>query len=182
MKGGEKMKTTAGTHQIHPLQPVWAPDSRILILGSFPSVESRESGFYYGHPQNRFWTVIASVLGMPKPENVEEKVSLLKKGKIALWDVIRECEIRGSSDLSIKNAAANDIDALLKKTDVKAVFTNGKKAFALYNKLVLPDTGIRAVCLPSTSPAYAVKSADKLIEEWKELILPYLSAAEGSDL
>ena len=102
MKGGEKMKTTAGTHQIHPLQPVWAPDSRILILGSFPSVKSRESGFYYGHPQNRFWTVIASVLGMPKPENVEEKVSLLKKGKIALWDVIRECEIRGSSDLSIK--------------------------------------------------------------------------------
>ena len=79
MKGGEKMKTTAGTHQIHPLQPVWASDSRILMLGSFPSVKSRESGFYYGHPQNRFWTVIASVLGMPKPENVEEKVSLLKK-------------------------------------------------------------------------------------------------------
>jgi len=150
----------------HPIPPLYNNESKILLLGSFPSVKSREVLFFYGHPQNRFWKVISTVLNRELPKTIEEKRELLLSGKIALWDVIGECEINGSSDSSIKNAKANDISIILRHADIKAIFTNGKKAHELYIKHILPITGCPAIYLPSTSPANAAFSFDSLIEKW----------------
>ncbi|MCQ2475483.1 MAG: DNA-deoxyinosine glycosylase [Clostridia bacterium] len=152
---------------IHNIDPVFDENSEILILGSFPSVKSREYGFFYGHKQNRFWKVTASVFGCKVPQTVEEKKDFLLKNHIALWDVIAECEISASADSSIKNAAANDIGIILNSAKIKAIFVNGKTAEKYYNKYILPKTGISAVCLPSTSPANAAQSVEKLSEKWK---------------
>lgn len=152
---------------IHNIDPVFDENSEILILGSFPSVKSREIGFFYGHKQNRFWKVTASVFGCKVPQTVEEKKAFLLKNHIALWDVIAECEISASADSSIKNAAANDIGIILNSAEIKAIFVNGKTAEKYYNKYILPKTGISAVCLPSTSPANAAQSVEKLSEKWK---------------
>lgn len=152
---------------IHNIDPVFDENSEILILGSFPSVKSREYGFFYGHKQNRFWKVTASVFGCKVPQTVEEKKAFLLKNHIALWDVIAECEISASADSSIKNAAANDIGIILNSAKIKAIFVNGKTAEKYYNKYILPKTGISAVCLPSTSPANAAQSVEKLSEKWK---------------
>lgn len=152
---------------IHNIDPVFDENSEILILGSFPSVKSREYGFFYGHKQNRFWKVTASVFGCEVPQTVEEKKAFLLKNHIALWDVIAECEISASADSSIKNAAANDIGIILNSAEIKAIFVNGKTAEKYYNKYILPKTGISAVCLPSTSPANAAQSVEKLSEKWK---------------
>lgn len=152
---------------IHNIDPVFDENSEILILGSFPSVKSRECGFFYGHKQNRFWKVTASVFGCKVPQTVEEKKAFLLKNHIALWDVIAECEISASADSSIKNAAANDIGIILNSAEIKAIFVNGKTAEKYYNKYILPKTGISAVCLPSTSPANAAQSVEKLSEKWK---------------
>ena len=152
---------------IHNIDPVFDESSEILILGSFPSVKSREIGFFYGHKQNRFWKVTASVFGCKVPQTVEEKKAFLLKNHIALWDVIAECEISASADSSIKNAAANDIGIILNSAEIKAIFVNGKTAEKYYNKYILPKTGISAVCLPSTSPANAAQSVEKLSEKWK---------------
>lgn len=152
---------------IHNIDPVFDENSEILILGSFPSVKSREYGFFYGHKQNRFWKVTASVFGCKVPQTVEEKKAFLLKNHIALWDVIAECEISASADSSIKNAAANDIGIILNSAEIKAIFVNGKTAEKYYNKYILPKTGISAVCLPSTSPANAAQSVEKLSEKWK---------------
>ena len=152
---------------VHPIEPVCFADARILILGSFPSVKSRESGFYYGHPQNRFWRVLAVVLDAETPVSVEEKIRLLRSHQIALWDVLARCEISGSEDASIKNEAPNDLERIFAKAGIQRVFTNGKTAHALYKKYMLPRWGIEDTCLPSTSPANAAWRQDRLIDAWK---------------
>ena len=151
---------------IHNIPPVFDGNSRILILGSFPSVKSRETEFFYGHPQNRFWRVTAAVFDCPVPITVEEKKMFLLKNHIALWDVIASCEISGSSDSSIKNAVPNDLSVILNTAEIKQVFVNGKTAEKYYNKYISPVIGRKAICLPSTSPANALKSLDNLIDEW----------------
>ncbi|MBE6742426.1 MAG: DNA-deoxyinosine glycosylase [Ruminococcaceae bacterium] len=157
---------------IHPIEPVWDSNSKILILGSFPSVKSREQGFFYGHPQNRFWRVLAGVFGGEAPNCIEDKKRFLIENNIALWDVIHSCEIEGSSDSSIKNAVPNDINGIINSSNIQSVFTNGKTANKLYKMYIYPLTNIEAVCLPSTSPANAAWSLDRLIEEWRREIIP----------
>lgn len=151
---------------IHNIEPVFDENSRVLILGSFPSVRSREAAFFYGHPQNRFWRVTAAVFGCETPVTVAEKKAFLINNKIALWDVISSCDIEGSSDTSIRNAKPNDISLILNKADIRKIFVNGKTAEKYYNKYILPLTGIKACCLPSTSPANAAFTPEKLIEKW----------------
>lgn len=151
---------------IHNIEPVFDENSRVLILGSFPSVRSREAAFFYGHPQNRFWRVTAAVFGCETPVTVAEKKAFLLNNKIALWDVISSCDIEGSSDTSIRNAKPNDISLILNKADIRKIFVNGKTAEKYYNKYILPLTGINVFCLPSTSPANAAFTPEKLIEKW----------------
>ena len=139
----------------HPFPPLYGPDSHTLILGSFPSVKSREAMFFYGHPQNRFWRVLAALFGEDVPQTVNEKKALVLSHRLALWDSIASCEITGSSDASIRNAQPTDLSVILRKGQVARVFTNGKTADRLYRQYQLPQTGIAAVCLPSTSPANA---------------------------
>lgn len=154
----------------HGFGPVYNENSKILILGSFPSVKSREEGFYYGHPRNRFWRVIAEIFEETEPRNVQEKRELLLRHGIALYDVIESCDIIGSSDSSIKNAVVSDLCVILSASKIRAVFTNGKTADRLYRKYQEKETGHIAVCLPSTSPANAAFSLEKLVEIWKAAI------------
>lgn len=151
----------------HPIEPVFDENSKILILGSFPSVKSREEMFFYGHRQNRFWKVVAAVFGEEIPETAEDKKAFLLKKKVALWDVIASCEIEGSSDSSIKNAVPNDINKILKVADIKKIFVNGKTAEKYYKIYLQEEIKREAICLASTSPANAKWTLQKLIEEWK---------------
>ena len=150
----------------HPFGPLYDQNSRVLILGSFPSVKSREQNFYYGHPQNRFWKVIAAVFGCPVPQTIEEKKSLILSNRLALWDSIASCEITGSSDASIRNAKANDISIILENSKIERIYCNGRKSHELYRKYIEAQTGREAACLPSTSPANAQWSLEKLINAW----------------
>ncbi len=150
----------------HPFPPLYDKNSKILILGSFPSVKSREQMFFYGHPQNRFWKVVSAVIGSDTPATIEEKREFLLAKNIALWDVIASCDITGSSDSSIKNVIANDLTEILKNADIKQIFTNGKTAEKYYNKYIRDTIGRDAVCLPSTSPANASWSVERLVEVW----------------
>ena len=152
---------------VHPIPPVFDKHSEVLILGSFPSVKSRESGFFYGHPQNRFWKVTAAVFSEETPATIEEKKAFLLRNHIAVWDVIGSCEIEGSSDATIRDVTVNDLDIILKKADIKSIYVNGKKAYQMYQRYTQPVIGREAVCLPSTSPANAVWNIDKLIEAWR---------------
>ena len=151
---------------IHPIPPVYDKNSGVLILGSFPSVKSRECAFFYGHGQNRFWRVIAALYDEKPPESTDEKKTLLLRNGIALWDVIRSCEISGSADSSIKNVIPNDLSNIISESRIDRIFTNGKKADELYKKYLEKQTGIKSVCLPSTSPANAAWSLERLIEAW----------------
>lgn len=151
----------------HPFPPLYDENSKVLILGSFPSVKSREQMFFYGHPQNRFWRVVASVFETEVPVTIDEKKQFLLGHGIALWDVIASCEITGSSDTSIKNVTPNDISDILDSADISAIYVNGKTAEKYYNKYILKQTGRVAICLPSTSPANAAWSVDRLCEAWK---------------
>lgn len=151
---------------VHPIPPLFDKNSKTLILGSFPSVKSREAAFFYGHPQNRFWAVIAAVFGEEKPVTVEEKKKLVLENNLALWDVIASCEIVGSSDSSISNVTANDLSVIISNSNVEKIFVNGKTAEKYYNKYTYPETGIKAVCLPSTSPANAAWSFERLVDAW----------------
>ncbi|MBR3768636.1 MAG: DNA-deoxyinosine glycosylase [Clostridia bacterium] len=153
---------------VHPFPPYYDENSEILILGSFPSVKSREEMFFYGHPQNRFWKVISAVTESDIPVTIEQKKELLLRNKIALWDVIASCEIEGSSDSSIKNVVPNDISGILKNSKVKKIYVNGKTAEKYYNKYIKEKIGMSAICLPSTSPANAKCTLEKLISEWKK--------------
>lgn len=151
----------------HPFDPVFDSNSKVLILGSFPSVKSRENEFYYGHERNRFWRVVSALFSEHMPETVEQKKALLLRHNIALWDTAASCTVRASSDSSIRNVAANDIKSLLAKTNITRIYANGKTAAQLYNKLVLPSTAVEIVALPSTSPANAAFTLEKLIECWQ---------------
>ncbi len=155
------------THVIHPIEPVWDENSRILILGSFPSVRSREETFFYGHPQNRFWRVLATVFDCEIPHTVCEKRAFLLQNGIALWDVIAECDIKGSSDSTIRNAIPTELSHILSHADIKAIYVNGKTAWYYYQKYQEPILGRPAICLPSTSPANAAWSFERLVEEWR---------------
>lgn len=159
----------------HTFMPVYDHQSKVLILGTFPSVKSREVNFYYGHPQNRFWKVLAVILKVSVPETVEEKRQMLLTHGIAIWDVIASCEITGSSDASIRDVEVNDISPILKTASIGAVFANGAKAEELYIKYTQPLTNIPIQRLPSTSPANAASSLERLIEVWGELLRPFLS-------
>lgn len=150
----------------HAIPPVYDQRSAVLILGSFPSVRSREQGFFYGHPQNRFWKVIAGVFGEAVPSTIEQKKELLLRHGIALWDVVASCDIHGSSDASMRNVVANDIASLLEHTSIKAIFVNGTTAAKYYDRLILPTVGRQAIVLPSTSPANATWSMERLVEAW----------------
>ena len=152
---------------IHPFAPLFDKGSRVLILGSFPSVKSREQMFYYGHPQNRFWKVIAALYGAEVPQNIEEKKRLILSNHLALWDSIGSCVITGSSDASIRDVQANDLRLILDVCDIRRIFCNGKTSFRIYEKYILPLTGREALCLPSTSPANAAWSLEKLAEAWR---------------
>ena len=151
----------------HPFPPLYDSRSEILILGSFPSVKSREQMFFYGHPQNRFWKVIAAVFGSAVPETVEEKKRFLRENHIALWDVIGACDIRGSADSTIQNVVANDLSAILETANIRHIFVNGKTAEKYYKKYTEKKTGRRAHCLPSTSPANAAWTLEKLLDAWR---------------
>ena len=151
----------------HEFPPVYDENSRILILGSFPSVKSREIQFYYGHSQNRFWKVLAAAFESPLPESVEEKKIFLKENRIALCDVIEQCDIIGSSDSSIKNVIPTDLNIILKASPIEQIYCNGATSYKLFNKYQAESTGRAAVRLPSTSPANAAWSLERLIEEWK---------------
>ena len=156
--------------EFHNIEPIYDNRSKILILGSFPSVRSREQQFYYAHAQNRFWRVISAVFEQNVPNTIDEKREFLLQNGVALWDCIKCCDINGSADSSIKNAQANDIGMILRSSDIKAVFTNGKTSYNIYNKLILPKTHVEAVCLPSTSPANAAYSLERLTNEWRSAI------------
>lgn len=158
----------------HAFAPVFDGESRVLILGTMPSPKSRELGFYYSHPRNRFWPVMAKIFCEEAPETPDEKRGFCLRHKIALWDVLSECDIEGASDSSIKNAVPNDISVILKTADIKAVFTTGTTAAKLYHKLCEPKTGIAAIALPSTSPANAKIGIEKLAEEYK-IILDFIT-------
>lgn len=138
---------------VHPLAPVYDKNSRVLVLGTMPSPKSREAGFYYSHPRNRFWRILSELYGAPLPLTNAEKRSLLLHSRVALWDVLHSCEINGADDASIHRPVPNDIAGLLRETGIRAVFTTGAKAAALYRRLCRKATGVDAVALPSTSPA-----------------------------
>ena len=152
---------------VHPIPPLYTEESEILILGSFPSVKSRESAFFYGHPQNRFWKVMAAVFEDSVPRDVPERREFLIRHHIAAWDVIRSCTIRGSSDASIKDVVANDLTPILDSAPIRQIFVNGKTAEKMYRKYIEPKIGRKAVCLPSTSPANAAWSLERLTDAWK---------------
>lgn len=153
----------------HTIPPLFDENSKILILGSLPSPKSREAGFFYGHPQNRFWLTIAAVLGCEIPKSVEGRKAFLKEQGIALWDVIERCDIVGASDASIKNAVPNDFSLIESVADIRAVFTTGRTAHGLLKKLAGRDS----ICLPSPSPANCAVSTQRLISEYRR-ILQYL--------
>ena len=157
-------------HVKHTFEPVYDENSRILILGSLPSVKSREQGFYYGHPQNRFWRVLARLLEWEEPATIEEKKAMLLKNKIAIWDVLESCDIKGSSDSSIKNAVAADIPGLLKKTKIEKIYVNGTTAGKYYKKYIWPLTGVEAIVLQSTSPLNCRYDIEKLTENWSVIL------------
>ena len=157
----------------HTFEPVFDRNSRVLILGTFPSVKSREQGFYYGHPRNRFWKILAGLLEEPVPVTIEEKKFFLLQHGIAVWDVVSACDITGSSDSSIKNVVPADLTMVLNHAPVKRIFANGGKAYSLYEKYSFPVTGREAIRLPSSSPANAGWQLEKLMEAWKP-VLEYL--------
>ena len=151
----------------HPIPPLYDENSRVLILGSFPSAKSREAQFFYGHPQNRFWKVTSAVFNEPVPQSVPEKRDFLLRNHIALWDVIASCDIQGSADSTIKNVNPNDLRIILNTADIKEIYVNGKTAEKYYNKYTKDLINRPATCLPSTSPANAAWSMEKLIEAWR---------------
>lgn len=151
----------------HPFPPLYNESSRILILGSFPSVKSREQQFFYGHKQNRFWKVMACILSCPVPETIEEKKKMLLDHHVAVWDVIGSCNIKGSSDASIQDVAPNDLSPILEHARIRAIYANGSKSYEMYQKYIYPVNGREIVKLPSTSPANAAFSLERLVGEWQ---------------
>lgn len=158
------------THVEHTFEPIFDEHSEILILGSFPSVRSREQQFYYGHPQNRFWKVLAAVFECDTPVTIEEKKAFLLKNHVAVWDVIKSCDIVGSSDSSIRNVIGNDMDVVLSQSNIRHIFANGDKAYQLFLKYCRRDGQPPVSKLLSTSPANAAWDLQRLTERWRELL------------
>lgn len=154
----------------HPLDPIFNERSEILILGSFPSVASRKAAFYYGHPQNRFWRVLAEIFGQPLPTSNDERRELILSNRLALWDVIASCRIRGSADNAITDVVPNDLSRILSGAPIKKIIVNGRMAEKYYLKFQYPKTGILSTALPSTSPANAAWSIERLIDAWREAV------------
>ena len=154
----------------HPIKPLYDENSKILILGGFPSQKSREQGFFYGHPQNRFWKVLSIIFKSDEPKTVEAKKRFLLSNNIAVWDVIASCEIVGSSDSSIKNVVPNDLKIILGNANIKNIYVNGKTAEKYYNKYLKDKLGVIAYCLPSTSPANAAWSVERLTDAWRIIV------------
>ena len=161
--------------QLHNIPPLYDEKSRVLILGSFPSVKSREAAFFYAHPQIRFWPTLAAVLGEETPKTVEEKKAMVLRRGIAMWDTIGSCEIAGSSGASITNVVPNDLRVILDAADIRAIFCNGGTSYDSYNRCCRALAGREAVKLPSTSPANARWTQEKLLKAWREALGPYLS-------
>lgn len=157
----------------HCFPPVYDQNSKILILGSFPSVASRDYGFYYGHPRNRFWPLLSRLLAQPLPSSIGEKRKMLLDHGIALWDAAAVCSITGSGDASIRDAKPNDLAPILSRAQIRRIFTNGAKAHELYCRLCRPATGLDALKLPSTSPANAAWDLEQLEGQWR-IILEFL--------
>lgn len=155
---------------IHPFGPLFNESSRVLILGSFPSVKSRKQQFFYGHPQNRFWKVLAALYQQDVPVTVDQKKALILENHLALWDSVASCVITGSSDASIREVRANDLSVILDNSAVQKIFCNGKTSWQMYEKWIRPATGREAVCLPSTSPANAQWTLDRLIDAWSVIL------------
>ncbi|MCR5453265.1 MAG: DNA-deoxyinosine glycosylase [Lachnospiraceae bacterium] len=155
---------------VHPIPPFYDDNSNILILGSFPSVKSRETQFFYGHPQNKFWRVVGDLFGEKMPESIPEKREFLQRNRIALWDVIHSCDIDGSADSTIKNVTPNDLRVILDAAPVKRIFVNGRTSEKYYKKYIEKDIDIKAVYLPSTSPANAAWTLEKLETAWKIIL------------
>lgn len=154
----------------HTIPPLYDSHSRVLLLGSIPSPKSREAGFYYAHPQNRFWRVLAAVLGEEVPQTIEEKRAMCLKHHVALWDTIARCDIAGASDTSIRNAVPNDIGKLVRESEITRIFATGGKSADLYRKLIEPQLHIPITQLPSTSPANAAWSLERLIEAYRVIL------------
>ena len=154
----------------HTFEPIFNNESKVLILGTFPSVKSREQQFYYGHPQNRFWRMLAAVYAEDAPESIAEKTSLLLRHHLALWDVIANCEIDGSADASVREAVPVDIVRITDRAHITRVLCNGKLAGTLYARHLQPIMGIPALVLPSTSPANAIWTLPKLTDAWRKAL------------
>ena len=160
----------------HPLAPIWAPDSRVLILGTMPSPRSRAAQFYYAHPRNRFWPTLAALLGEEDPGTPEGRRALALRGRVALWDTLASCRIRGASDAAIRDPVANDLSPILAGAPIEAIFATGQTAGRLYRRLIQPVTGRPITVLPSPSPANCAVSAARLIEAYRAALGPYLGA------
>ncbi len=158
------------TYVEHTFEPIYNQESQILILGTFPSVKSRENQFYYGHPQNRFWKVMAKLTREEVPATIEEKKALLLRNHIAIWDVIQSCRIVGSSDSSIQDVVVNDFSNILQNSKIEKIYANGGKAYELYQKYAYAQTKRAIIKLPSTSPANASYSLDRLCSEWDDIM------------
>ena len=169
-KKQSKTSKSTRTFVTHEFPALYDRNCEVLMLGSIPSPKSREQGFYYGHPQNRFWKVLAQVLNEPLPTTIDEKRAMLLKHHIALWDVLDSCTIIGASDTSIEDVVPNDIASLIAKTKIKRIFCTGATAYKLYEKYCEKAAGIKAVKLPSTSPANCAVSIEKLVEEYKKIL------------
>ena len=152
---------------VHPIAPVYDKNSKVLILGSFPSVKSQEACFFYCHPQNRFGKLMASIFEDDLPATIEDKRAFLLRHNIAVWDVIKSCDITGSSDASIRNVVPNDLSIILNTANIRNIYVNGKTAYKYYEKYTKPLIHIDAICLPSTSPANAAWNLERLANEWK---------------
>ncbi|MDE6434427.1 MAG: DNA-deoxyinosine glycosylase [Lachnospiraceae bacterium] len=159
---------------VQPFEPIYNKNSKVLILGSFPSVKSREMGFYYGHKQNRFWKVLANILEVEEPVTVEEKKDILLKHGIAVYDVIESCDIKGSSDSSIKNVVPADIRKIVAESDIQVVVTNGRTADRMFQKYQSNSYKGVVLTMPSTSPANAAFSLERLVEIWRAGLKEYL--------
>lgn len=170
-QGDEPTKNLSGksTRVNHELEPIFHQNSEILILGSIPSVKSREEKFYYAHPQNKFWKILAEVYNEKTPSTIKEKQEFLERKHLALWDVIKSCTITGSSDSSIKEVIPNNINNIIDKSNIRKIYTTGKTAYHLYNKYIYETTKIEAIYLPSTSPANASISYQKILEAYKQI-------------
>ncbi len=166
----EKNIGDASGHFVHPVPPLFDQNSRILILGTFPSPKSREGRFFYHHPQNRFWKVMAALADAPVPETIEQRKALMLTSGFAVWDVIKSCRVTGASDSSIRDVVPTDLSVILSGAPIERIYANGDKAFQLYMKYAFPETGRPIIKLPSTSPANAAWSLERLIEAWKVVL------------